>query len=176
MTRMPSSAPATSAARLDGHQSVDVAVHQQRLLDAGRHVGIEPPRFGVRGDRLLEQAAVAAGVDESREELGIVAVARGLVQQPDDRSRGLTGVGLEIRVELVRERQPRIESERAEEGVFGADFAVGRCASMYLPMTRWHRPRCAHAGAKLGSSSRHCSYRSRAPRHARRRCARARWR
>ena len=33
---------------------------------------------------------------------------------------------------------------------------------MYLPMTRWQRPRCAHAGAKRGSSSRQRWYRSRA--------------
>ena len=83
----------------------------QRLLDAGGDVRIEAPRFGVGGDRLLEQARIAARVHEAREELGVVAVARGLVQQPDDGVARPAGVGLEVRVELVRDREPRIQAQ-----------------------------------------------------------------
>ena len=49
-----------------------------RLLDARGDVRVEPPRLLVRGDRLLEEPAVAAGVDEAREQLGVVAVTVGL--------------------------------------------------------------------------------------------------
>ena len=38
----------------------------------------------------------------------------------------LADVSLEVRVELVGDRQPRVERERAAEGLFGAHLAVGR--------------------------------------------------
>ena len=110
---------------------------------------------------LFVEAAVAAGVDEPREQLRIVAVAVGLAQQAHERRLRLAHVRLEVRVELVRHRKPRVELEGAAEGLLGARVAVGR-ASMNLPITRWQRPRCAQAGAKLGSSSRQRWYRSRA--------------
>ena len=42
------------------------------------------------------------------------------------RARRLADVGLEVRVELVRDRQPRVERERAAERLLGARLAVGR--------------------------------------------------
>ena len=84
MTRMPWSPVGMRSRGSNDDEPVDVALHHQRLLKAGHDVRVEPPRLGMRGDGLLEQARIAAGVHEAREELGVVAVARGLVQQPDD--------------------------------------------------------------------------------------------
>ena len=67
--------PATTRGRLDRQEPIDIAGHQQRLLEARGDVRIEPARLGMRGDRLVVQAAVAARVDEPGEELRIVAVA-----------------------------------------------------------------------------------------------------
>ena len=139
---------------LDGQEPIDVARHEQRLLEARRDVRVEPACLGVRGDGLFVQAAVAARVDEPGEELRIVAVTVGLAEQAHQRAVRLTDVGLEVRVELVGDRQPRAQRERAAERVLGALPRCRASASMYLPMTRWQRPRCAHAGAKRGSSSR----------------------
>ncbi len=50
-------------------------------------------------------------MNETGEKLGVVAVTVGLIQQPHDRSHGLTDVGLQIRVELVRDRQMWIERQ-----------------------------------------------------------------
>jgi hypothetical protein len=80
----------------------------------------------VRGDGLLEEPAVAAGVDEPREQLGIVAVARGLAQQPHDRPLRLADVRLQVRVELVRHGEAGVDLERATEGLFRAGLAVRR--------------------------------------------------
>ena len=129
MTRIPSSAP-DRRRRFDREQPIDVAGHQQRLLEAGRDVRIEPARLGVRGDRLLEQPAVAARVDEPGEQLRIVAVTPRLAQQPHERALGLADVGLQVRVELVGDRQPRVERERAAEGLLGARLAVGRAVDV----------------------------------------------
>ena len=125
MTRIPSSAPGDERRRRDRQEPLDVARHQHRLLDAGGDVGIEPARLLVRGDRLVEEPAVAAGVDEPGEQLRVVAVAVRLAQQPHDRARRLADVRLELRVELVRHRQARVELERAAERVLGARLAVG---------------------------------------------------
>ena len=86
--------------------------------------GIEPARLGMRGDRLFVESAVAAGVDEPREQLRIVAVTTGLAQQAHERPLRLADVRLEVCVELVRDREARIELERAAEGVFGARLAI----------------------------------------------------
>ncbi len=116
--------------RVDGDEPVDVALHQQGLQEAGRDRRVEPPGFGVSGDRLLEQARVAARVDESREKLGIVAVARGLVQESDHTFAGPARIGLEIRIELVRQRESRVQGDRPDECFLGASYrcrASGRC-------------------------------------------------
>ena len=86
MTRIPSSPPRDDRRRLDGQEPLDVARHQQRLLEAGGDVRVEPARLVVRGDRLLVEPAVAAGVDEPREQLRIVAVAVGLAEQAHQRA------------------------------------------------------------------------------------------
>ena len=85
ITRIPSSAPAIDRGRLERQQALDVAGHQQRLLEAGRDVRIEPAGLGVRGDRLLVEPAVAAGVDEPGEQLRVVAVTARLAEQPHER-------------------------------------------------------------------------------------------
>ena len=66
----------------------------------------------MRRDRLLEEPAVAAGVDEPREELGVVAVALCLAHEAHECRPRLAGFRLEVRVVLVRERQVRVELER----------------------------------------------------------------
>jgi hypothetical protein len=78
----------------------------------------------MRGDRLLEQPAVAARVDEAGEELGVVAVAIGFAEQTDQRILRLADVRFEVGVVLVRDRQARAEREGAPEGVLGERFAV----------------------------------------------------
>ena len=117
MTRITASLPAAVATARDREQPLDVARHQHRLLDARGDVRVEPPRLLVGGDRLLEEPAVAAGVDEPGEELGVVAVALRLAQQPHERRPRLAGLRLEVRVELVRQREPRVELERAAQGL-----------------------------------------------------------
>ena len=44
-------------------------------------IRVEPPCLGVGGDRLVVQAAIAAGVHEPGEELGVVAVTIGLASR-----------------------------------------------------------------------------------------------
>src|SRR4029077_21033417 len=86
-----------------GHEPGHVAFQQPSLLDAGRDIRVEAAGLGVGGDRLVEQAGVAARVHESREELGVVAVPRGLAQETYDGFARPAGVSLEVRIELVRD-------------------------------------------------------------------------
>ena len=72
--------------RLGGQKPLQLAGEQERLLDTGRDVGIQPARLRVRGHRLLEQPAVAAGVHQAGEQLRIVAVTACLADQPHDRA------------------------------------------------------------------------------------------
>ena len=134
---------------------IEVGGHEQRLLHARRHVRIEPARLVVRGDRLLEKPAVSARVDETREDLGIVAVPGGLVQEPHERLLRMTDVGLEVGVVLVR--RPRAAGSARARGGTPPRRAL-RCPAWpptYLPITRCLRPSCAQAGANRGSSSTH---------------------
>ena len=87
---------------------------------------VEPACLEMREQRFFVESAVAARVDEPGEELGIVAVARRLAQQPNERMLRLPDVRLELRVELVGDRQPRIERNRPLERVFGVGLAVRR--------------------------------------------------
>ena len=66
------------------------------------------------------ESAVATGVHEPREQLRIVAVTVGLAQQAHDRSLRLADIRLEVCVELVRDRQARVELEGAAERLLGA--------------------------------------------------------
>ena len=124
ITRMPSSAPATTGGSSTPISPSMSPHHHQRPFDAGRHVRIEPARLGVRGERLVVQPAVAAGVNEARKQLGIVAVPAGFAQQAHERTLGLADVGLEVRVELVRDRQARVQLQRTAQGLFRALLAV----------------------------------------------------
>jgi hypothetical protein len=64
---------------------------------------LDPSRLGVGGHRGFIEPAVAAGVREPGEELGVVAVAVGLAKEPDHRLRRPTDVGLQVGVVLVRD-------------------------------------------------------------------------
>ena len=144
-------------------------------VEARRDVRIEPACLGVRGDRLFVQAAIAAGVDEPGEQLRIVAVTVGLAQQAHDGCLRLADVRLQVRVELVRDRQPRVEREGAAEGVLGAQLAVGRGVDVLADdavAATEVRPRGSEPRIELEAPLIQVA-RTRA---ARRRCARARWR
>ncbi len=126
MTRMPSSAPASrGGGAMDIRRSMSPAISRvwSRLVG---DVGIEPPCFHVRSDGLLVQAAVAARMYESGEEFGIVAVALGFAEQAHQCARRLADVGFEVGVELVRDREPRAQRERATKRFLGSCLAVGR--------------------------------------------------
>ena len=105
---------------------LDVAGHQERLFEAGLDVRIEPARFGVRRQRFLVETGIPARVHQAREQLRVVAVTRRGVEQADDRALGLADVGFEIGVELVRDRQLRVQLERAVVGLPGPFDAAGR--------------------------------------------------
>ena len=78
----------------------------------------------VRGDRLLVEATIAADVNEPGKQLRIVAMADRLAQKPNERSLRLPHVGLELRVKLVRHREPRVELERPAERLLRAGVNV----------------------------------------------------
>ena len=118
-------APRNDRRRLDSQQPLDVSGHQQRLLEAGWDVRIEPARLGVCGDRLCVEPAVATGMNEPGEQLRIVAMTVGFVQQAHDGSRRLADVRLQIRVELVRHRKSRVDLERLPERLFSVRLALG---------------------------------------------------
>ena len=69
----------------------------------------------MRVDGLLEQAAVAARVDEPGEQFRVVAVLSRLPQEADHRARRSAHVGFEVRVVLVRDREARVERDGAIE-------------------------------------------------------------
>lgn len=77
------------------------------------------------GQGLVEESAIAARVDESRVQLGIVAVTPCLAEQPDHGALGMPVVRLEAGEQLVRDGQPGVQLERAPERFFGAFRAVG---------------------------------------------------
>jgi len=84
-------------------------------------------RFSVRRQGFLVETGVPARMHKTCEQLRVVAMPRGFVEQPHDRTTGLAGVGFEIGVELVRDRQLRIQFERAVVRLPGPFHAVGRC-------------------------------------------------
>ena len=114
MTRMPWSPVAERRAAWTP-AAVDVAGHHHRLFDAGGNVGIEPPRLVVRRDRLLQQPAVAQRVHEPGEELRLVAVPRRVLSRRTIARWRLPDIGLEVGVELVGDRKPGVERQRAVE-------------------------------------------------------------
>ncbi len=124
MTRIPSSAPATTLGSGYAQEPIDVAGHQNRLVDARRHVRVEAARLGMCCNGLFVKSAVATGVDETRKQFRIVPVTTGFAKEADERSLRLTDVRLEIRVELVRDREVRIDRQRVAECVFRSSLAV----------------------------------------------------
>src|SRR5688572_11481433 len=85
----------------------------------------------MRGNGLFEESAVPAGVNEPRDELRIVAVAVGLGEEPHERSWRLTDVCLQVRVELMSQRQPRIQRKRPTEGILSLCFAFGDAVDVF---------------------------------------------
>ena len=79
-------------------------VHQ-RVGAARRHVRIEAHRFVVRRQRGIDQAGVAAGMDQSREWLRIVAVGARVAQQPRDRPIGVPALRFKVGEIAMRDRQ-----------------------------------------------------------------------
>ena len=73
----------------------------------------------MRGLGGVEQPAVAAGVDEAREDLGVVRILAREAQQARHRVARAAHLRLVVRVELVRHRQLRVELERPAEALLG---------------------------------------------------------
>ena len=69
-------------------EALVVALDEERELQARGHPGVEAPSLLVGRDRSLVETGVAAGVNEPGEQLGIVAVALGV----------LVGVGVMVGV------------------------------------------------------------------------------
>ena len=70
----------------------------------------------VRGDRLVEQPAIAARGDQAGEQLRIRSPRPGSGEQPHHRVTGASGFRLEVRVQIVRRGQIGVEGERPFEG------------------------------------------------------------
>src|SRR5687768_2852317 len=117
-------APRNDRRHLDSQQPLDVSRHQQRLLEARWDIRIEPARLGVCGDRLCIEPAVATGMNEPGEQLRIVAMTVGFVQQAHDGSRRLADIRLEICIELVSHRKTRVELERLPERLFSVRLTL----------------------------------------------------
>ena len=128
MTRIPSSAPAMSAAaRRPASRSMSPSSAASARGSSGRSGSSRRASSCAAIDCFVE-SAVAAGVDEPREQLRVVAVTRGLAEQAHQRAPAAWPMSASrLRVELVRDRQARVELEGAAEGLLGARLAVGRC-------------------------------------------------
>ena len=108
-------------------------------------------RASVRRDRLIEEPAVAAGVHESGEKLGSLpwraaSPSNGRPLVPTDH------VCFEIGVELVRDREARIEIEGAAKRLLGAGLAVERALDV-TPDDAMAPSDLGQAGANRGSRS-----------------------
>ncbi len=88
----------TTIGSVPGDEAVDLAGKQQGLFNAGRHMGIEAARLGVRRQRLFEETAVAARMHESGEQFRIVGPADCLAHEPFKSAPAVTGVRLEVGV------------------------------------------------------------------------------
>src|SRR5262245_19369086 len=76
------------------------------------------------GDRFLEEAALLACMDQAGEKLWIIPMTTGLVQPATECVVRMARIRLEIRVVLVRDREPGAQLERAAQCFLGASFDV----------------------------------------------------
>ena len=66
----------------DGEYFIARQIHiEERFFDARGDVRIQPTCLGVGGQRCLVEPAIAAGVDETSEQLRVVAVAPSFIEQ-----------------------------------------------------------------------------------------------
>ena len=140
---------------LDCKKPLDIRRHQHRLLETRGNVWIEPARLRVCRDRLLVEPAIPARVHEPGEQFRVIAMPARFAKQPHDGLLGVPHVGLEIGVELVRDRKPRVQRERAAERFLGTLFAVERAANVFADdaMTPADvRPRRSKAGIELDTA------------------------
>src|SRR5262249_14579564 len=104
--------------KLAANEPIDVAGHQDGLIDARGHIRVEAARLGMCRDGLIVKSAVPTGVDEAGKKLRVVAVTLGFAKEAYESSLRLPHVCLEIRIEFVRDGQVRIERERPSERGF----------------------------------------------------------
>ena len=129
--------------RVDG--PLVVATRPISLRDTRPHSRINTPRAFVRRHRLIEQSAVSARVDQPCEQFGIVGGPR-LPEQPHHRALGAPEIGLEIRIQAMRDRQVGVQLERACEGGFFRTvgfrqaIAFRICRSLGRPVPAAPRP------------------------------------
>ena len=98
------------------HRPLPLAPQHEGLRDAGDHAGVEAPGALVRGHRRVEQTAIAAGLHQAGEELGLgCACERTRSSSLTMASRALSRVDFEVRVQVVRQRQIGIDFESALE-------------------------------------------------------------
>ena len=88
-----------------------VARGEIRMRHARSDVRVEAARMLERGDRRVEQATVAACLNEPCEELGVARAVVGATNQAQHRCFGLPELDFEVGVEVVRDRQVRIQLE-----------------------------------------------------------------
>ena len=140
----------------DCSSTLEVALLPERVDDAGGQVGIQALGLAMGGQRSLVQARVAAHVHEAREQLRVVARVPGQAQQAHHGLLRTADLRLQLRVELLDERQPGAELLRAPQCVLGPRQVGGEGGmSRYFPIIRSTRPRRAQAGANPGSSATH---------------------
>ena len=113
---------------------------------------IEAARPHVRSQRRAEQAAVAAGVDEPGEQLRIRAPAARLAEQPHHRVARAPAVDVDLRHQVVGQRQIRIQLEGAlQRGLRAREVALAAAAELadQPVQTAEPRPRRRIAGIFL---------------------------
>ena len=103
----------------------------------------------VRQQRRAEQTAVPAGVDEAGKQLRIGAPAGGLAEQPHHRVARAAAIDVELRGEVVRQRQIGIQLERAMQCVLRAREVLAAAAAKLAdepPDASERAPTPAHSG------------------------------
>ena len=114
---------------------------------AGADLRIEPAGLCRGREGGLQQPAVAQRMREAGEQLGIRGAFARATQQADHRLLGAPEIDFEVRVDVLRSGEVRIELERTlERDLRLAQSARWRSASTYLPIIRCIRPSPAHAG------------------------------
>ena len=117
----------------DRGDALVIALEEPCVRDAGPDLRVQLDRARVRGDGRLEQAAVATGGHQPGEQLRIGGLRA--IDQPHHRVVRAPEIDLELREQLVREAQVRIELERSPEGRLGLHETIGVPSGRYFPIT-----------------------------------------